>query len=205
VAQFWKDHTSRGYPVNNSEQPVVRVSWEESLQFCEKLSKATGMKFGLPNATQWEWACRAGSADPFWFGKLDDDFSSFENLADESLSDFAVIGVNPKPMDKNNVRFPYYNFIPQAPYNDGELISAATGKYTPNPWDLYDMHGNVSEWVLNDYESHQAENIDPTDGKKMIKGGSWRDRPYRSTASSSLGYYPWQKIENVGFRIIMEE
>ena len=73
VAQFWKDHTSRGYPVNNPDQPVVRISWEESMQFCEKLSETTGMNFSLPSDIQWEWACRAGAATPMWFGELDED------------------------------------------------------------------------------------------------------------------------------------
>lgn len=205
VAQFWKDHTSRGYPVNNPDQPVVRISWEESMQFCEKLSETTGMNFSLPSDIQWEWACRAGAATPMWFGELDEDFSLFENMADESLADFAVIGVNPKPMNKKDGRFPYYNFIPQAPFNDGEMLSTAVGKYKSNPWGLYDMHGNVSEWVIDAYTAKNANSIIKNGDKRQVKGGSWRDRPYRSTASSRLGYYPWQKIENVGFRVVMTD
>ena len=204
IAQFWKDHTTRGYPINQADQPVVRISWEESLAFCEKLSEETGFDFSLPSAEQWEWACRAGAATPFWFGQLDADFSEYENLADASLSDFAVIGVDPKPMKKDNARFPYYDFIPKSGFDDGELISTTIGRYKPNPWGIYDMHGNVSEWVLDDYTIESKTIIKPSE-KKTIKGGSWRDRPYRSTASSTLGYYPWQKVVNVGFRVVMEE
>lgn len=205
VAQFWKDHTTQGYPVNEPNQPVVRVSWQEVKVFCEELSEATGLKFSLPSGAQWEWACRAGSITKMWFGGAKDDFSKFENLADESLSDFAVIGVDPKPMRKDDPRFEYYNFIPQAPFNDGEMISSTVGKYMPNPWGLYDMHGNVSEWVLDDYKPTSAHEEIKTGEKKTVKGGSWRDRPQRSTAASKIGYYPWQKVENVGFRVIMVE
>lgn len=205
IDQFWKDHTSRGYPINKPDQPVVRISWEESMIFCEKLSAASGQKFSLPSADQWEWACRAGAETPLWFGPKDADFSAYENLADASLSDFAVIGVDPKPMNKNDKRFPYYDFIPQAPYDDGEMIVSSVGKYKPNPWGLYDMHGNVSEWVFCDYEIIEENNIVKSGDKKQVMGGSWRDRPYRSTASSSLGYYPWQKVMNVGFRVVMVE
>lgn len=206
VAQFWKDHTSRGYPVNNPDQPAVRISWDECVLFCEKLSDETGLVFSLPSAEQWEWACRAGAGSPFWFGKLDSDFTEYENLADESLSDFAVIGVNPKPMSKDDIRFGYYNYLPQAPYNDGQMISATVGIYAPNPWGLYDMHGNVSEWVLSEYAiESRNESVIINDNKKQVKGGSWRDRPYSSTVSSVIGYYPWQRVENVGFRLVMNE
>jgi formylglycine-generating enzyme required for sulfatase activity len=206
IAQFWKDHTSRGYPINQPGQPVVRISWEESRQFCNKLSKKTGLTFSLPSEEQWEWACRAGAGTPFWFGQLDADFSEYENLADASLSDFAVIGVDPKPMKKTDPRFPYYDFIPKAAFNDGEMISSTPGNYKPNLWGIHDMHGNVSEWVLDDYNPEQLkDSFVRQDDRKTVKGGSWRDRPYRSTASSTLGYYPWQKVVNVGFRVVMEE
>jgi formylglycine-generating enzyme required for sulfatase activity len=206
VAQFWKDHTTPGYPANLPDQPVVRVSWEECVRFCEKLTETTGMKFRLPSADQWEWACRAGSGDAFWFGGVDEDFSSYENLADVSLADFAVIGVNPQPMGPENPRFPYYNFIPQAPFDDGAMISTTVGQYQCNPWGLYDMHGNVSEWVSDAHVSGQAPVSSGREADmKMVRGGSWRDRPYRGAAYSTLGYYRWQKVVNVGFRVIMEE
>ena len=95
ASQFWKDHTTRGYPINLPEQSVVRVSWEECQQFCMELSKKMGLKIRLPNEAEWEWACLAGTNQPLWYGGLDSDFSEFENLADESLADFAVVGVNP--------------------------------------------------------------------------------------------------------------
>ena len=141
-----------------------------------------------------------------WYGELNVDFSAYENMADGSLADFAVIGVNPKPMNHNDDRFAYYNFIPQAPVDDKAMISCDVGSYKPNAWGLYDMHGNVSEWVSCDYSFDKEENsLEVGKAKKQVKGGSWRDRPYRAAASESLGYYPWQKVSNVGFRLVMTE
>ena len=57
------------------------------------------------------------------------------------------------------------------------------------------MHGNVAEWTDTDYAK----------GKKTILGGSWRDRPFRAAAGFTLGFPAWQKVYNVGFRVIIEE
>ena len=65
-----------GYPVNEPDQPVVRVSWEEALAFCDWLSHKTGMTFTLPTEAQWEYACRAGASTEFYFGDENSDFSA---------------------------------------------------------------------------------------------------------------------------------
>ena len=208
TAQFWKDHTSPGYPVNYPGLPVSRISLQEAAAFCDKLSAETGLTFALPTERQWEWACRAGSDQALWYGGVKDDFSSYANMADRQLSNFAVIGVNPKPMGKMHPLFDYYNFIPrEASFDDGHMLLTKPGRYMPNAWGLYDMHGNAAEWVKDDYildSPGKAECIDVS-GRKIVKGGSWRDRPVRCTVEAKNGYYPWQKVEGVGFRVIALE
>ena len=90
------------------------------------------------------------------------------------------------------------------------------GQYQPNAWGLYDMHGNAAEWTRTTYRLY-PDPADPpvvnqgnaTAGNqvsdlKVVRGGSWRDRPKRSRSACRLSYPAWQKVYNVGFRIVIE-
>ncbi len=197
----------RGYPANEPDQPAVRVSWNEAVAFCQWLSARTGQTFRLPGETQWEYACRAGTATPFYFGDFDTDFSAYANLADRRLSDFAS---DPFTVDvplKNPT--PFDDWIPKdSRFDDHALVAVRPGQYRPNAWGLYDMHGNVAEWTASDYVSGGAEGMGQgapgTAIRKVVRGGSWRDVPRRSTSSFRIGYQPWQRVYNVGFRVICE-
>ena len=198
----------QGYPVNLPEQPVVRVSWQEAMAFSRWLSQKTSGRFSLPTEAQWEWACRAGAATPFSYGDLDTDFSPFANMADAKLVEFASdVWDNNKPL-KNPTRFDEW-FPKDARYNDGALVSVQPGRYRPNLWGLFDMHGNVAEWTRTAYRPYPYEPGDGRDdpaceGRKVVRGGSWRDRPQRCTSSFRLGYEAYQRVFNVGFRVICE-
>ncbi len=188
----WKDQVNRGYFMNEPDFPVIRTTWNNSQEFCKWLSKKSGKTVTLPDNNQWEWAARAGSAQAMNYGDLKSDFAKHANLADISLQKMAVKGVNPKPIKNPSSRF---DFIPKiASVNDGALHLAKVGSYQPNLWGLHDMHGNVAEWSSTDY----------SDGKKTILGGSWRDRPFRAAVGYTLGFPAWQKVYNVGFRVIIE-
>jgi hypothetical protein len=138
----------RGYDVNGDELPVVRVSWNRANDFCRWLSHQTGLKIDLPSEQQWEYACRAGSATPFWFGDFDTDFSQYENFGDYRLKEFVAdtthadytdvqIIPNPNPFDDK---------VPKDErFNDGNFLQAPPGSYRANPFGLFDMHGNVAE------------------------------------------------------------
>jgi len=204
--QFMPEHDSRtedrhgyqfgrlGYDVNQPDQPVVRVSWDEAMAFCRWLSEKSGLQVTLPTEAEWEWACRAGSDRAFWFGELDADYSAFANLGDKTLAEFAADTAldnysAARPMVNPNR---YDDWIPRdIRFRDGGLVTEAVGKYKPNPWGLHDMHGNAAEWTLGaDSEL------------KVVRGGSWYDRPHRCTTASRQSYPPWQRVFNVGFRIV---
>ena len=205
IGQFWKDHTTAGLPANKPQQPVIRVSCEEAMDFCKKLGQKTGLKMNLPTEMQWEWACRGGSDEAFWYGKEGTDFGKFENMADAQLSDMAVIGVDPKPMSKNSSLRPYWDYLPKdSSVDDGEMLTAFVGKYQANPWGLKDMHGNVAEWTCSDYVPYPLKKAETSD-RKVVRGGSWTDRPKYSASYTRKAFYPWQKVYNVGFRVIIEE
>jgi formylglycine-generating enzyme required for sulfatase activity len=204
--QQHKDHTTPGYPANLPNQPVIRVSWQEALAFCHWLSQKTGRAFTLPSEAQWEWACRAGTATAYSYGTIDTDFSPFANLADQSIKLLAVSGVNPQPVKNPDPIF--QDFTPKdARFSDGEKIQANVGKYKPNPWGLQDMHGNVWEWTHSAFRPYPYNDGDGRNdlkaaGLKVVRGGSWIDRPYRATSSFRLAYQPHQEVFNVGFRVV---
>jgi formylglycine-generating enzyme required for sulfatase activity len=208
-AQHWKDHISPGYPANKPDQPVIRVSYEEALNYCRMLSQKTGLKVKLPTEVQWEWACRGGSNQSFWYGTMDSDFGSYENLADVQLEKMAVTGIDPQPMTKDNPWFPYFNYLPKAEtVDDGMMIPTDKYAYKPNPFGLINMHGNLQEWTCSryaDYPYSDKSQATADAGKIVARGGSWIDRPKDATATARRVYLPWQKVNNVGLRLVIED
>jgi formylglycine-generating enzyme required for sulfatase activity len=196
--EFDEEYT--GWPLNRPRQPVVRVSWDEATAFCRWLSQELGEEVTLPTEAQWEWACRAGTATPLNYGGLDADFSTFGNMGDASLRKLADEGWRPRSPD----------LVPKdARFNDGALVTCEVGRYLPNAWGLYDMHGNAAEWTRSNYRPYpyradDGRESDDTGGRKIIRGGSWRDRPKLCRSTSRWAYDPWQKVFNVGFRVIIK-
>jgi formylglycine-generating enzyme required for sulfatase activity len=214
-AQFDRAHDSRfehrsswifseeylGWRLNQPKQPVVRVSWGEAAEFCRWLAKKLGEKVTLPTEAQWEYACRAGTDSALSHGAIDADFSRFANLGDVNLRRLADEGWRPKSPD----------LVPrEARFNDGALVTAPAGSYLANAWGLFDMHGNAAEWTRSSYTPHPNANAEDLDagsgaGTKVVRGGSWRDRPKLCRSASRLGYSGYQRVYNVGFRIVVEE
>jgi formylglycine-generating enzyme required for sulfatase activity len=202
----YKDQVKPGYLMDVPELPVIRVSWDQAMAFCQWLSERTGKKVLLPTEAQWEWTCRAGSATPMFYGGLDTDFAAFANLADASLSKLAVAGVDPQPIHKPDK---FWDFVPkEARFNDGTVHLAPVGKYEANAWGLRSMTGNVSEWTLDDYQAYPYQSSTACAGvgagvSKTVRGGSWSDRPKESRASARWDYPQWQRVYNVGFRVVV--
>jgi formylglycine-generating enzyme required for sulfatase activity len=189
-----------GWDLNGPDQPVVRVSWKEAAAFCRWLSEKIGQKVSLPTEAQWEWACRAGTDTPLHYGDLDADFSAFANMADFTIQELVY--------DTRNQFSP--DLVPRdARFDDEELVATNVGAYLPNPWGLHDMHGNVWEWTRSTYKPYPYKSgdgrNDVTDiGRKVVRGGSWYDRPKRSRSAFRLSYPAWRKVYNVGFRVIID-
>ncbi len=205
-----------GLSLTGPKQPAVRVSSEQALAFCRWLSQETGAEFTLPTEAQWEYACRAGLQTPLFYGGLDADFSAWANVADKFLS------VRPGPtggLESNIIAHhgkgifmsAVYggNILCDERYNDGTIATAQAGSYKPNAWGLYDMHGNVAEWTCTTYKPYPYKDDDGREregepGRKVVRGGSWCDRPKRCRSAFRLSYPQWQRVHNVGFRVICE-
>jgi len=198
ISVFNKDQSTPGEPVNRPLQPVVRVNWKQAMEFCKWLSAKTGRKITLPTEAQWEYACRAGTATPLNWGDIATDFGKLANLADERVNSLC--------------RRDSPRWIPCVwGVNDGAVVTENVGKYAPNAFGLYDMHGNVWEWTRSVYrpypydENDGRNNIGAGDNEdRVVRGGSFYDRPHRARSAFRLAYKPYQKVFNVGFRVICE-
>ena len=204
----YKDQVRPGYLMDSPGFPAIRVSWNEAMAFCNWLSKRTGKKVTLPTEAQWEWAARAGSESPLWYGDLNADFSKLANLADVSLKKLAVSGVDPQPIANPGKNV---DFVPKDErFDDGVLHLAACGSFQANLWGLKDMHGNVAEWTRNTYLPYPYDAASEKDeatsqAKKAVRGGSWYDRPKHARSGFRQAYPAWQSVHNVGFRVIVED
>lgn len=139
--------------------PVERVSWNECQTFIEKLNGfgicPDCFEFSLPTEAEWEYACRARTTTPYWFGRsLNGDKANCDGLC-------------PFGTDR------------QGPYLGK---STEPGAYPANRWGLYDMHGNVSEWVRDWFGIYpKAKVVDPSGPKRgfcrVFRGGSYGNLP----------------------------
>lgn len=223
--QFRKEHSSRdehrhgyqfgrkGYPLSDDKQPVVRISWVEAIEFCEWLSEKTGLNVTLPTEKEWEWAARSGSNKAYSFGELGADYTKYANMGDKRLKEYAACTSykfyeSVRIIDDANR---YDDWVPRdSVYDDGEFVSSAVGKYRPNAWDIYDMHGNVWEWTRSEYmpypyQDNMVNDVSKTNVKRSVRGGSWYDRPFKATSSFRSGYRDYQPLFNVGFRVVVYE
>ncbi|MEQ8385698.1 MAG: bifunctional serine/threonine-protein kinase/formylglycine-generating enzyme family protein [Coleofasciculus sp. A1-SPW-01] len=166
-------------------RPVEQVSWYDCVEFCARLSQYTGWNYRLPSEAEWEYACRAGTTTPFHFGET-------------ITTDLA-------------------NYDGNSTYGAG-----AKGKYreetTPvgsfqvaNAFGLYDMHGNVWEWCLDQW--HDSYEGAPSDGQawivdgndnhsRLLRGGSWNGDPWVCRCANRGWLTPVGRYDNNGFRVV---
>ncbi|MBM4035570.1 MAG: formylglycine-generating enzyme family protein, partial [Planctomycetes bacterium] len=196
ISVFNKDHSDRGRAVNGPKQPAIRVSWKQAVDFCYWLSQKTGHKFALPTEAQWEWAARAGTDTPLYWGDAKADFGKLANLADAQLNQLCIRD-SPK-------------WLPAIMgVNDGACVTGDVGRYQPNAWGLLDMAGNAAEWTNSSYRPYPYIATDGRESgsdseRKVARGGSYHDRPFRARSAVRYDYEPWRRVHNVGFRVLCE-
>jgi formylglycine-generating enzyme required for sulfatase activity len=172
---------------DNLQNPTESVSWHDAQSFCKKLSAKTGIDYRLPSEAEWEYACRARTTTPFYFGET----------------------ITGKLVNYNATHI----YCSEA---KGEYRQKTTpvGQFLPNEFGLYDMHGNVWEWCEDDWHN-RYEAIPVTNSRhwndnysqnprqlKLLRGGSWYDNPQdchsanRNRSEAALGH------DYIGFRVV---
>jgi formylglycine-generating enzyme required for sulfatase activity len=141
---------------NSDRRPVEQVNWYDANEFCARLSKLTGREYRLPSEAEWEYACRAGTTTPFYFGE-----TITGELANYDASDT-------------------YADEPKGEYRKE---TTPVGEFPPNAFGLYDMHGNVWEWCADTW--HETYKGAPSDGSAWTSGNENRS-PLRGGSSLYL-------------------
>ncbi|YAF98948.1 MAG: SAV_2336 N-terminal domain-related protein (plasmid) [Nodularia sp. CChRGM 3473] len=147
-----------------ANRPVEQVSWNKAVEFCDRLSQYTGKSYRLPSEAEWEYACRAGTTTPFHFGETIT--SELANYRGTEIYGAGVKGIYRKE-------------------------TTEVGSFgIANKFGLYDMHGNVWEWCLDDWHStyegaptdgsawlDENDNLYQKQGRVVLRGGSWYNNP----------------------------
>ncbi|MBU6346249.1 formylglycine-generating enzyme family protein [Cylindrospermopsis sp. CR12] len=163
--------------------PVENVSWNNAVSFCEELAIKTGKSYTLPSETQWEYACRAGTGTAFYFGdSINSDLVNYNGNYSYGL------------VHKQNFR----------------QKTVPVGSLMPNAYGLYDMHGNVYEWCLDDWHSNYngaPDNQNPwfsrTSRWKVVRGGSWNTSPQDCRSTSRSLHMADSAYGDIGFRLVL--
>lgn len=163
--------------------PVENVSWNDAVEFCKRLSERRGREYRLPSEAEWEYACRAGTTTPFYFGaNLTPDLANYQPTSpDGSISQ-----------------------------SEFRAQTVEVGSFLANEFGLYDMHGNVLEWCLDYW--HDSYQDAPSDGsawieggdssRRVVRGGAWRSQMDACRSAFRFSNEPSFKSDNTGFRIV---
>ena len=171
-------------------RPVEKVNWGDAQEFCRRLSRETGKDYRLPTEAEWEYACRAGTETPFYFGEtILPELANYRTEYSYSYTEFSYI-------DNSTAK------------TRGQTTDV--GSFPANDWGLHDMHGNLWEWCEDDY--HGSYEGAPDDGSawverdrtktnRVLRGGSWYNIP--RYCRSADRYYDSRDSRNnlIGFRV----
>ncbi|RCJ40625.1 Sulphatase-modifying factor protein [Nostoc minutum NIES-26] len=176
------------------KRPVEEVSWYDAVEFCDRLTSLTKRQYRLPSEAQWEYACRAGTTTPFHFGE-----TITSELANYDANYTYAAGV-------------------KGTYREETTEVGCFG--IANSFGLYDMHGNVDEWCLDDWHNNYEgaptdgsawfddnNNLYQKQGNGVLRGGSWLLHPVFCRSASRFSY-DWAErvsiLQHFGFRVVCE-
>jgi formylglycine-generating enzyme required for sulfatase activity/predicted Ser/Thr protein kinase len=196
-------HSSRkfeGHDMNGKDQPAIFLSWKDAINFCEWLAITEkkegtirpGMTYRLPTEAEWEYACRAGTGTPRFWGDNADQAKHYCNSSD--------------PVSKKKFGWEKLKCFP---HDDGHRVTAPAGSFKPNAFGLYDMLGNVMEWCLDWYKEYPTGHVTDPQGPergraRVVRGGAWFDESWKCRSAFRDWNLPMNRLNNgIGFRVVL--
>jgi len=172
-----------------NNRPVEQVSWYDAVEFCDRLSNHTKRQYRLPSEAEWEYACRAGTKTPFHFGEtITTDLANYNGNY--------TYGQGPKGVYREE--------------------TTEVGSFeVANNFGLYDMHGNVWQWCLDDWHDNYTDapadgsawfssddKLSDKTGRAVLRGGSWFDFPQNCRSAYRYNVIRDNHFNLFGFRVV---
>jgi len=189
------------------DHPAVYISWNDATAFCKWLSAKEKVTYRLPTEAELEYACRAGTRSRYSNGNDPEDLVRIGNVADQDRrvglenSVIAVFDKNKK--EDTNIPYPFLKG------RDGYKWTAPVGKFKPNKFGLYDMHGNAWEWCSDWYDEKYYETSPkedpqgPTAGSlRVLRGGGFLNTSVNLRAAARNLHLPSDRYSESGFRVV---
>ncbi len=174
-------YSASRYGPKLDHRPAVKLGWHDAVAYCAWLTKKTGMTYRLLSEAEWEYVARAGTTTPFWWGRsISTDQANYDGNS--------TYGDGPKGEDRRQ--------------------SVAVDSFEPNPWGLYQVHGNVWEWCADTW--HKDYNGAPTDGSawvgsdmhpRVLRGGSWSSTARSLRAAKRFKSSAYSSYDMIGLRV----
>jgi formylglycine-generating enzyme required for sulfatase activity len=177
--------------LQTDSHPVVNVTWNDAVAFCQWLSEVEGKEYRLPTEAEWEYACRAGTTTAYYHG---DDPAGLAQVGN-------VAGVPAR------TTFPGDAAVSP---RDGYVATLPVGRFRDNEFGLHDMHGNVWEWCADWYDLGyygRSPEENPSGAAygslRVSRGGSWNIGPRSCRSASRNAFGPGTRSHDLGFRVAL--
>jgi formylglycine-generating enzyme required for sulfatase activity len=176
----WKEVMGNNPSHFNGEKnlPVEKVTWDDCQEYIKKLREKDKKQYRLPTEAEWEYACRAGTKTPFWFG---------ETISTDQANYNGKVYGNGKEGVRRGKTTP-------------------VGSFPVNAWGLHDMHGNLWQWCQDWYGAYPQKDVrdpqGPENGKqRVLRGGSWYFVPWNCRSANRYMSVPGHRNGIIGFRL----
>ena len=144
------------------DHPVTCINWHDAVAYVQWLSQHTGHSYRLPSEAEWEYAARAGTTTPYWFGSDAEDICTYINLGDITTRDAFR-------WHETEIKFELVNNWTYMPCEDGHATTAPVTFGVPNPFGIHNMLGNASEWTADCW--HDTYDTGPaTEAPRQLSG-----------------------------------